>query len=158
MHMELEISKLLSPARISLNAAPVDKMSAIDGLVSLHAESGVLIDPVRYKADVLLREAEGSTALGRELAIPHAKSDGVLRPALAAMVVPGGVEWNSPDSRRARLLFLIAAPLEGGDLHLRILARLMKLLIYKNLPAQLIAAPSPTVFFSAIQEEEGLVF
>lgn len=155
--MELRIGALLSTERIAINALPKGRMEAIDALLDLHTRSGVLTDPARYKADVLLREAEGSTALGRELAIPHAKSAGVLHPALCAMTAPRGVEWDAPDRGPARLLFMIAAPIEGGDLHLQILSRLMRLLIYSDLPARLVAAGTPQAFLAAIEAEEHAV-
>lgn len=159
MHgMELRIATLLAPGRILLNAAPAGRMEAIGTLLSLHASSGVLSDPARYRADVLQREAEGSTALGRELAIPHAKSAGVLSPALAALTAPGGVNWEAPDQGPARLLFMIAAPLAGGDLHLQILARLMRLLTYGDLSARLMEAGTTQAFLSAVEAEEKIVF
>lgn len=156
--MELHLARLLCPERILLHAAPADRMGAIDALLALHGGSGVLLDPVQYKADVLVRETEGSTALGRALAVPHAKSAGVRVPALAAMTVPGGVDWDAPDQGPARLLFMIAAPLEGGDLHLQILARLMKTLIHSDLPQRLMAAPTPQAFLAAVAAEEKTVF
>lgn len=156
--MKLRLGELLSTKRISLNAAPLGRMDAIDALLSLHSGSGVLSDPAQYRLDVLLREEEGSTALGRELAIPHGKSAGVLRPALCAMTAPGGVDWDAPDQGPARLLFMIAAPLEGGDLHLQILARLMKVLIHGDLPTRLMACASPSEFLAAVAEEERMVF
>ena len=156
--MELRLAELLSTERISLNAAPPGRMNAIDALLSLHSGSGVLSDPAQYRVDVLLREEEGSTALGRELAIPHAKSSGVLYPALAAMTAPAGVDWDAPDQGPARLLFMIAAPLEGGEVHLQILARLMKVLIHGDLPARLTTSASPAEFLAAVVEEERVVF
>lgn len=156
--MELRIDQLLSTERIAINAAPAGRMEAIDGLLALHSRSGILADPAQYKADVLLREEEGSTALGRELAIPHAKSAGVLRPALSAMTASQGVDWDAPDRGPVRLLFMIAAPLEGGDLHLQILARLMRLLVHDDLPARLAAANSPQAFLAAIAAQERIVF
>ena len=155
---ELHLAKLLTPGRIALHTAPPGRVEAIDALIALHASSGVLSDPARYRADVLLREEEGSTALGRNLAIPHAKSAGVLRPALAAMTVREGVDWEAPDQGPARLLFMIAAPLEGGDLHLQILARLMKTLVHGNLPQRLITAAAPAAFLAALVAEEGMAF
>lgn len=156
--MELRLAQLLSLDRISLGASPAERGEAIEGLLSLHHGSGVLLDREQYRADVLLREAEGSTALGRHLAIPHAKSAGVRTPALAAMTAPCGVDWDAPDQGWARLLFMIAAPAEGGDLHLQILARLMRVLIHDDLPRRLMAAQTAAEFYEAVAAEERLVF
>lgn len=156
--MDLRIARLLTTDRIALGAAPGHRLGAIDTLISLHQRSGVLSDPARYGADVLLREEEGSTALGHGLAVPHAKSAGVLVPALCAMTAPTGVHWDSPDGGLCRLVFLIAAPLEGADLHLQILARLMGLLIHEDLRSALAAASTPAAFLDAIAAKGRTVF
>ena len=44
-----------------------------------------------YKEGVFLREEEGTTGIGEGIAIPHAKTDAVAKPGLAAMVVKDGV-------------------------------------------------------------------
>ncbi len=60
--------------------------------------------------------------------MPHAKSDSVAHAALAAMTVPGGVDYDAPDGKPSSLLFMIAAP-PDGDVHLEILSRLMVMLM-----------------------------
>lgn len=52
----------------------------------------------------------GSTAVGEGIAIPHAKSDAVKAPSLAAMTVPNGVDYEALDDEPSKLLFMIAAP------------------------------------------------
>ena len=46
------------------------------------------------------------------------------RAALAAMVVPQGVDFASADGAPVHLLFMIAVPAEGAELHLEVLERL----------------------------------
>ena len=71
----------------------------------------------------------GSTAIGEGIAIPHAKVEAVGTPGLAAMVVPEGVDYDAFDGSLAHLLFMIAAPAEGADVHLEALSRLSTLLM-----------------------------
>ena len=58
----------------------------------------------------LAREAQGTTGLGEEIAIPHAKTDAVTAPMVGLRAVRRGVEWGSLDGTRARLVFMIAVP------------------------------------------------
>ena len=88
----MKIKDLLSPRAIRLNAPAESKSQAIDALVELHAAAGNLTDPSAYKAAILAREGQGTTAIGEGIAVPHAKSDSVAHAALAAMTVPGGVD------------------------------------------------------------------
>ena len=71
------------------------------------------------------RENKGSTAVGEGIAIPHAKSEAVKAPSLAAMTVLEGVDYESLDDEPSNLLFMIAAP-NDGDVHLEVLSRLQQ--------------------------------
>lgn len=54
-----------------------------------------------------------STAVGEGIAIPHAKSEAVKSPSMAAMTVPNGVDYEAMDDEPSNLLFMIAAPNDG---------------------------------------------
>ena len=63
----MKIKDLLSPRAIRLNAPAESKSQAIDALVELHAAAGNLTDPSAYKAAILAREGQGTTAIGEAL-------------------------------------------------------------------------------------------
>lgn len=92
-----------------------------------------------------------STAVGEGIAIPHAKSEAVKAPLLAAMTVPNGVDYEAMDDEPSNLLFMIAAP-NDGDVHLEVLSRLMTLLMDEDFRAKLLAAESKEAFLQAIDE------
>ncbi len=114
-----------------MGATAKSQDDAIDQLIALQDASGNINDTVEYKR-ILAREAEFSTAVGDGIAIPHAKTSAVRRAGLAAMTVPGGVEWNAPDDAPADLMFMIAAPEGQNDTHLQMLAQLSKLLMHQG--------------------------
>ena len=150
----MRITDLLRVEGIALGAALSDKDSALELLVKLQQASGNLSDPKGYKADLLAREGQGSTAIGDGIAVPHAKSAAVKRPGLAAVTVPGGVDYGAPDGKPSNLFFAIAAPAQGGDTHLEILSRLMALLMDAGFRAKLLAAKNSKAFLAAIDEAE----
>ena len=127
----MRITDLLKKQGITLGASPKDKQGAIDILVKLHEKCGNLKDTAAYKKGILDREAMGTTAIGMEVAIPHAKSAAVKSPALTAITVPGGVDYDSPDGAPCKLIFMIAATTDG-DVHLEVLARLMQMLMHED--------------------------
>lgn len=149
----MRITDLLKKESILLNAAPKDKSEAIDMLVGLQAKSGRIKDIETYKKGILAREEMSSTAVGEGIAIPHAKSEAVAEPSLAAMTVPGGVDYEALDGEPSDLLFMIAAP-NDGDVHLDVLSRLMTLLMDEDFRAKLTAAKDKDEFLSAIDEAE----
>ncbi len=149
----MRITDLLKKEGIRIGAAPADKAEAIEQLIALHEACGNLLDPAAYRDGILAREAMGTTAIGMEIAIPHAKSEAVKAPALSAMTVPGGVDYGSPDGMPAKLLFMIAATTDG-DVHMEVLARLMQLLMDMDFTDKLKNASDPEEFLALIDEKE----
>ena len=153
----MRIKDLLKKQGITLGAAPKSKQDAIDILVKLHERCGNLSDTAAYKKGILAREDMGTTAIGMEVAIPHAKSEAVKAPALTAITVPNGVDYDSPDGAPVKLIFMIAATLDG-DVHLEVLARLMQMLMHEDFTAKLKAAKSATEFLNIIDDQETKQF
>lgn len=149
----MRITDLLKQSAIELNVSVANKQAAIDKLVSLHEKSGNLVNAAEYKKGILAREEMGTTAVGMEVAIPHAKSTAVKAPALAAITVPNGVNYDAPDGQPCKLIFMIAATTDG-DVHLEVLARLMQLLMHEDFTANLKAAKTPKEFISIIDAKE----
>lgn len=149
----MRITDLLKQSSIEINVSVQSKQAAIDRLVSLHKKSGNLVNADEFKKGILAREEVGTTAVGMEVAIPHAKSTAVKAPALAAITVPDGVDYGAPDGQPCKLIFMIAATTDG-DVHLEVLARLMQLLMHEDFTANLKKAKSPKEFISIIDAKE----
>ena len=146
----MRIIDLLKPEAITLGLDISSKDDAINALIGLHAAAGNLKDKDAYKAAILAREEQGSTAIGDGIAVPHAKTSAVKAPALAAITVKNGVDYGAPDGKPSDLLFMIAAT-EDGDVHLEILSRLMVMLMDPDFTAKLRAAKSVDEFLQKIK-------
>ena len=149
----MRIVDLLSKESIALNAAPKSKPEAIDLLIELQVKGGNIADKEAYKAGILAREEKGSTAVGEGIAIPHAKSEAVKAPSLAAMTVPEGVDYEALDDEPSNLLFMIAAP-NDGDVHLEVLSRLMTILMDEDFREKLLNAKDKEEFLKIIDDME----
>ena len=151
----MKIADLLAKESIDLQAKVGSKGEALEHLVALMAKSGKLADEAEYKRCVLAREEEGSTGIGEGIAIPHAKTNAVKAPGLAAMIVSEGVDFASLDDQPAKLFFLIAAPDTEDNVHLDVLSRLSTLLMDEEFTTALYAAKSPKEFLSIIDKFEA---
>ena len=149
----MKIVDLLSKNSIQLGASPRSKSEAIDMLIDLQVKGGSIADKDAYKAGILAREEKGSTAVGEGIAIPHAKSDAVKAPSLAAMTVPDGVDYEALDDEPSNLLFMIAAP-NDGDVHLEVLSRLMTILMDEDFREKLLNAKDVDEFLKIIDDME----
>ena len=154
----MRITELLKQESIGLNVSVSTKEEAIDKLVDLMAAGGRLKDKAGYKEGILAREALGSTGIGGGIAIPHAKVEAVKEPGLAAMVVPAGVDYEAFDGSLANILFMIAAPAEGADVHLEALSRLSTLLMNPDFMEGLLKAESKEAFLKVIDDAETAKF
>ena len=150
----MRITDLLRPESVELHTSAANKEAAIDKLIGLQVAGGNLADVEAYKQAILAREAQSSTAIEAGIAVPHAKSEAVKRPGLAAMTLDTGVDYGAMDNKPSDLFFIIAAPMDG-DLHLEILSRLMVLLMDGDFTAKLRSATTVEEFMKAIDEAEG---
>lgn len=154
----MRITDLLRAEGIQLHASPSDKSSAIDLLVELHEKAGNISDKEQYKKDIWAREALDSTAVGEGVAVPHARSAAVKRAGLASITVPGGLDYDSPDGEPSKLFFMIAAPENGGDLHLEMLSHLMVMLMDEEFCQKLLDADRAEDFLALIDAQERVKF
>ena len=151
----MRITDLLDKNSVMLGAAPSDKKQALEQAVALMAESGKLADEEAYKKQVFAREEESTTGIGEGIAIPHGKCDAVIKPGLAAMVIPNGVDFESLDDEPVTLLFLIAAPNTKDNVHLDVLSKLSVMLMDEDFTAKLRAAKSVDEFMKIIDDADS---
>ena len=150
----MKITELLSRESIQLEATPKSKNEAIDTLVDLMEKGGKLNDREGYKKGVLEREASGTTGIGEGIAIPQAQVEAVKYPGLSSMTVPEGVDYESLDGEPSKLFFMIAAPAEGGDVHIEVLQRLSMLLMNENFRNDLLNAKDVDTYLDIIDKAE----
>ncbi len=150
----MRISELLSLQAIDVNASVASKAEAIDYMTRLMEKSGNLNDREAYKKGVLAREEEGTTGIGEGIAIPHSKCAAVKHAGLAAIVVRDGVDYESLDDEPADLIFMIAAPETGANVHLEALAKLSTILMDTEFKEALVKADTAEQFIRMIDEKE----
>ncbi|MDH6585109.1 PTS system fructose-specific IIC component [Streptomyces sp. SAI-133] len=147
------LSGYLTERTVKVALGARDKEAAIREMAELLATTGKVTDVDELVATALRREAQGTTGLGDEIAIPHAKTDAVSAPVVGFARSAEGVEWGSLDGTKARLVFMISVPeAAAGDEHLRILALLSRKLMDAEFRARLIAAPDERAVLDVLSE------
>ncbi len=150
----MRIHELLNKQAIDLNASVSSKMEIIDHMTGLMERAGNLYDRQGYKEGVLAREEEGTTGIGEGIAIPHARCAAVKKAGLAAMVLKDGVDYESLDDEPVELVFMIAAPEGGGNVHIDALSRLSTMLMDTEFKETLLKAKTPDDFLQIIDEKD----
>ncbi|MBZ9640936.1 fructose-specific PTS transporter subunit EIIC [Streptomyces sp. PSKA30] len=147
------LSGHLTRATVKVRLDARNKEDAIREMAGLLARAGKVADVDELVRTALRREEEGTTGLGEEIAIPHAKTDAVTASVVGFARSAEGVEWGSLDGTKARLVFMIAVPeAAAGDEHLRILALLSRKLMDAGFRERLLDAPDERGILGVLSE------
>ncbi|OKP94468.1 PTS fructose transporter subunit IIABC [Paenibacillus sp. P32E] len=135
-----KLTDILTPELIELNVAGTTKEAVIDEMIAILERNGAISSASDFKEGILAREDESSTGIGMNIAIPHSKSDAVLKPSVVFGIKQGGVDWNSVDGNHAKLVFMIAVPRSSkGNAHLKVLQMLSRKLMDDDFREALLA-------------------
>ena len=145
---------LINKEMIVINADLKNKDEVIACSAKLMDQAGKLNDLEGYIKGVYDREAEISTNLGDGIAMPHARCQAVKEPGLTFIRLKEAIPWQGGD-QPIRIVFGIAAPESGGDIHLRILAKLARKLIYDDFKEKLFNVQSKEELLALIEEATG---
>ncbi|WP_295090139.1 fructose-specific PTS transporter subunit EIIC [uncultured Catenibacterium sp.] len=146
----MKITDLMSKEAIKIHGHASNKMDAIDQMVSLMYRQGNVSDKEAYKEAVIERENLSTTGMVDGIAIPHARTTAITKAGIAAMTLPEGVDYHSMDGQPTTLIFLIAAPDNGDNVHLQVLSELSTLLMDHDFCEDLKNAGTPEEFLSII--------
>lgn len=103
---------------------------------------------------VLNREALGSTAIGNGVAIPHAKTPSVKEKAVVFARSKKGRNFDSIDGNPVNLFFMIVSPDRETGPHLKILARISRLLQDADFRESLMGLPTAREIIGYIRSKE----
>ncbi|MER7666270.1 MULTISPECIES: fructose-specific PTS transporter subunit EIIC [unclassified Streptomyces] len=147
------LSGYLTGRTVKVRLEAQTKDAAIREMAAMLATTGKVADLEALVAAAFVREDQGSTGLGEEIAIPHAKTDAVTAPVVGFARSAEGVEWGSLDGTRAKLIFMITVPeAAAGDEHLRILAMLSRKLMDTGFRERLSTAPDEAAVLAVLRE------
>jgi Kef-type K+ transport system membrane component KefB/mannitol/fructose-specific phosphotransferase system IIA component (Ntr-type) len=113
-----------------------------EAITELARSFGSLLTGVKRAARdaVIERENLSPTGLGDEVAIPHSAIEGLERPLLALGRAPHGIDFDAPDGKPAKIVFLLLVPPKAYDEEVRILASIARAVFEEQSRSELLAA------------------
>jgi len=148
------IEEILDKDMMIFDLKSKDKLSVLKELIKPLAAKGAIDDEGKFLEVVLKREEEFSTGIGMGVAIPHGKSSLVKKASLVFGKSKDGIDYNSMDGKPAYLFFLIAAPEDSDNLHLKILAKLSRSLMHEEVRDELNRAETYEDVINAFKKYE----
>ncbi|KMD81898.1 PTS system fructose-specific IIA component [Klebsiella pneumoniae] len=150
----MDISTVLNVKNIKLNMTARTKEEVIEELTDLLIQDGAVTNKEDFIRDVWLREELGSTGFENHIAIPHGKSSGVSRTALAIGRTQHAIPWETMDGSDVRCVILFAVCLvDQNATHIRLLAQVSGSLADEDIIAKLLVESDPYKIIALFNSE-----
>jgi PTS system nitrogen regulatory IIA component len=151
----MKLSDILKSDFIISDLAKKNKSGVLQELIDFLKNKSVIDDIEGLHQSLIEREKLGSTGIGENVAIPHAKS-GELDQILTVFArSTEGVDFESLDKKPVNFVCLVVAPSNSTGHHLKALARISRLLKNQDLRQSILDANSAEEIYSALLEEDS---
>ena len=151
----MKITELLIKERMNLDLQSVTKEDVINELAEMFLSTGIIDDLEGFMGEIKNREALSSTALEEGIAIPHAKTKYVKKPALAFGRSKKGIDYESLDGEPSTIFFMIAAPEDANNAHIETLARLTQMLLDTDFRTNILEMGTKEEILDLINKKES---
>ena len=150
----MKITQLLTEETIILDVSANSKQGVLTELIEQLDDAEKLTNKESFMDDILAREAQSTTGIGDGIAIPHAKSAAVKKPAIAFGRSTDGLDYESLDGQPAHLFFMIAATDGANNDHLEALSRLATFLMDEKFREKILGATTKEDILKAVNDKE----
>jgi mannitol/fructose-specific phosphotransferase system IIA component (Ntr-type) len=133
----------------------LDKASFLETLATEVAARLPAVDEEELLARLIEREEQQSTGVGNGLALPHATLPGLPETVVAVVRNREGLDFAALDSEPVDVFFLLLSASEARTEHLRVLARLARILGTEEVLERLRSATGPQELFQRLLEEDA---
>ena len=152
----MQLNQILKIEFINANLSARNKDEALAELINTIIQGGIKLKHSSIIEILKQRENLGSTGIGDGVAIPHGKI-----PELDEIIVAfgrsmEGIPFNSLDGKPVHLFFLLLAPENSSGQHLKILAKISKMLKDVDFRKKLLKAKSQSDLYKIILDQENI--
>lgn len=149
------LTQILQPTCIKAPLASKNKTEAIEELVNILTDTGLLSDRTEALEAVLAREATRSTGIGSGIAIPHGKCAAAKELVMSIGIAADPIDFESIDNKPVQIVVLLVSPPDQTGPHIQALARISRLLLDTQFKAQLEKAQTPEEVYTLISTKES---
>ena len=151
----MKITDILKKEHIIDNLVSTDKASTLEEISSFLKNKGLVSNKETLLNALMGRELLGSTGIGENVAIPHAKISEIDQIITMFGRSIKGIEFDSLDKKPVHFIYLVFAPMNSSGQHLKVLARISRLLKNKSLRESIISATETNQIYSIIADEDS---
>lgn len=151
----MHLSDVFNAEMVWPELSSTSREGVIRELSGLIAQRETGLDPNLLFQALWDRELVGSTGIEDGVAIPHAKVPRLDHIVVACGRSMPGLDFNAHDSKPTHLFFVLLAPLDATGMHLKVLARLSRLLKEARIRNKLMDAVAARDIYNAIIDEDN---
>ncbi|WP_429179546.1 PTS fructose transporter subunit EIIC [Aeromonas salmonicida] len=144
------LTTLIDEGLICLDIAANDKQGLFVELAARLKACGKIGNKDQFVRDLWARENLDNTGFEQGVALPHAKSEAVLQPAVVIGISRQGIDYGAEDGLASKLFFMIASPAGGANHHIEVLAELSTKLLEPGFIPRMQAATSKAEVLSLL--------
>ena len=133
-----------------------DKFDAIKELTSKTNSLKKLSDPDKFQENVIRREENMSTGLGKGVAIAHGNCSKNEKLIVALGVSRKGIEFDAIDQKPVHILFLVANPPDAQKEYLHILSTIVGMLRHKSFRRLLLSSKDSSLMNTHLRNSLNL--
>lgn len=150
----MQLEKIFKKEFINGNLSARNKTEVLEELSNTIIKAGLKLDLSLLVNALQERENLGSTGIGQGVALPHARIPEIDHIILSFGRSKTGVEFGALDEKPVHIFFLLLVPENSVDDHLKVLAKISKMLKIENFRKNLLTAQSPDDLYHIIIEQE----
>ena len=151
----MKISDILKKEHVIKELNSCDKKNVLDELSSFLEAEGEITNKESLLAALIEREKLGSTGIGENIAIPHAKISEIDKIITVFGRSKNGVEFESLDQKPVNFIFLVIAPENSTSQHLKALARISRLFKNASLRESVLRTNEADQIYSILVDEDS---
>jgi len=154
----MKITGILTPEHIIPDLKSVTKEEVLSELsANFPYGNNINCNQATALNALINREKLGSTGIGDGIAIPHGKIHGIDELLLSFGRSKKGVAFDTLDGKPAHIFFLLIVPEDAPSQHLKLLAKISRMLKDADFRKKLMNASSREDIYRLIAEKESLV-
>lgn len=151
----MKLSEILNKDFIIADLSGKDKQSVLEELTDFLEKNEAIKNKDALFSALVEREKLGSTGIGENVAIPHAKSEEIDRLLTLFGRSVEGIDFDSLDKKPVHFVCLVVAPVHSTGHHLKALARISRLLKNQILRNGILKAQNKNEIYSILMDEDS---
>lgn len=150
----MRLRDLLNEATVKIALDSSHKEGCLEEMVDTLVQGDGITDRIGVLQAIKMRESQGTTGIGRGIAIPHGKHPSVRSITAAVGISANGIHFDSADGHPVRLVVLLLANRRQPGPHVWALAEISRLIQIPGFVRKAVGANTPTELLDIIASEE----